>query len=82
MQQLGNTNYLAISKVVEEHGLGYMAPQDQEQTRQVILKYFEAKNLPPADRLFTNQFAGNVKLSAPEWARAKDLAKRFAPTKS
>lgn len=82
MQQLGSTNYLAISPVVERQGLGFMAPQDQEQTRQVILKYFEAKSLPPADRLFTNQFAGTVKLSAAEWARAKDLAKRFAYVKS
>lgn len=82
VQQLGNTNYLAINPVVERHGLGFMAPEDQEQTRQVVFKYFEAKNLPPADQLFTNQFAGTVKLSAAEWARAKDLAKRFAYAKS
>lgn len=82
MQQVGSTNYLAISPVVEQHGLGYMAPRDQEQTRELILKYFDAKNLPPADRLFTNQFAGRVKLTAAEWARAKELAKRFAYTRS
>ncbi len=79
LQQLGNTNYLALGPAAEQHGLGYMSPELQEQTRNVIIKYFDAKDLPPASRLFTNEFAGRITLTAPEWAQAKTFAQRFAP---
>ena len=40
-----------------------------------------AQNVPPIGKLFTNRFAGNIKLSAAEWAKAKELAAPFDPSK-
>ena len=77
----GNTNVLSISPAVENHGLGWMAEADQTKTRDVVIKYMNAKNVPPTSALFTNRFAGNVKLSAAEWSKAKELAAPYDPSK-
>ncbi|MFQ5694254.1 MAG: ABC transporter substrate-binding protein [Nitrospinota bacterium] len=79
--QMGNTNFLCISPVVEKHGLGWMDATDQEQTRQSVIQYMKAENVPPIEKLFTNRFAGNVKLSAEEWAKAKSWAAAYDPAK-
>ena len=77
----GNTNALSIGPAVEKHGLGWMDEEDQIKTRNVVIKYMNAKNVPPVSELFTNRFAGNIKLTAAEWARAKDLAAPYDPSK-
>lgn len=78
---VGNTNVLSLGPAVENHGLGWMLPEDQKQTRDVVIKYMEAKNMPPVDQLFTNRFAGNVKMTAAEYAKAKTLADPYDPGK-
>ena len=40
-----------------------------------------AKDVPPISELFTNRFAGNIKLTAAEWAKAKELAAPYDPSK-
>lgn len=82
MGQLGNTNALAFGPAVEKNGLGWMAPEDQKRTRDVVIKYMKAKNVPPVDKLFDNSFAGNVKLSAGEWAKAKAWGAKYDPGKA
>lgn len=77
----GNTNALSIGPAVEKNGLGWMAEADQTKTRDVVIKYMNAGNVPPISELFTNRFAGNIKLSAAEWAKAKELAAPFDPSK-
>ena len=77
----GNTNALSIGPAVEKHGLGWMDEEDQIKTRNVVIKYMNAKNVPPVSELFTNRFAGNIKLTAAEWARAKELAAPYDPSK-
>lgn len=77
----GNTNALSLGPAVKEHGLGYMLPDDQKRTRDVVIKYMEAKNVPPTDKLFTNKFAGNIKLSASEWDMAVKNNAKFDPSK-
>lgn len=78
----GNTNALCFGAAVEKHGLGWMDPEDQKRTRDVVVKYMEPKNdPPPIDRMFTNEFAGRVKLTAAEWAKAKDWAAPYNPFK-
>jgi ABC-type nitrate/sulfonate/bicarbonate transport system substrate-binding protein len=77
----GNTNALSIGPAVEQHGLGWMDPADQTKTRDVVIKYMSATDVPPESALFTNKFAGNVKLSAAEWAKAKQLAAPYDPSK-
>jgi len=77
----GNTNALSIGPAVEKHGLGWMDEADQTKTRDVVIKYMNAEGVPPIGKLFTNRFAGNIKLSAAEWAKAKELAAPFDPSK-
>ncbi|MFQ5692438.1 MAG: ABC transporter substrate-binding protein, partial [Nitrospinota bacterium] len=79
--QVGNTNVLCSGPAVEKHGLGWMDPQDQKRTRDVVIKYMKATNVPPVEKLFTNRFAGNVKLTAAEWAKAKAWAAPYNPSK-
>ncbi|MFQ5911985.1 MAG: ABC transporter substrate-binding protein [Nitrospinota bacterium] len=81
MTHVGNTNVLSIGAAVEKHGLGWMDPKDQKRTRDVVIKYMKVKNVPPVEKLFTNQFAGNVKLTAAEWAKAKAWAAPYNPSK-
>ena len=77
----GNTNALSLGPAVEKNGLGWMAEADQTKTRDVVIKYMNAKKVPPISELFTNRFAGNIKLSAAEWAKAKELAAPYDPSK-
>ena len=56
-----------------------MSDADQTRTRNVVIKYMKAKNVPPVDKLFTNKFAGNIKLSAAEWKKAKSLSAKYNP---
>ncbi len=81
MTHVGNTNVLCSGPAVEKNGLGWMAPEDQKKTRDVVVKYMKIKNVPSVDKLFTNRFAGNVKLTAEEWAKAKAWAAPYDPSK-
>ena len=78
----GNTNFLSIGPAVEKHGLGWMDEADQTRTRNVVIKYMNAKDVPAIDKLFTNRFAGNIKLSASEWKQAKAKNAKFNPKKA
>ena len=82
LTQAGNTNALCLGPAVKEHGLGHMLPDDQKRTRDVVIKYMEAKNVPPVDKLFTNKFAGNIKMSASEYETAVKLNAKFDPSKA
>jgi len=75
----GNTNFLSIGPAVEAHGLGWMDEADQTGTRDVVIKYMKAKNVPPIGKLFTNRFAGTVKLSGAEWKQAKAKSAKYDP---
>jgi len=77
----GNTNALSLGPAVEKNGLGWMSEADQTKTRDVVIKYMNAKKVPPIGELFTNRFAGNIKLSAAEWAKAKTQAAPYNPSK-
>ncbi len=82
IQQVGNTNVLCSGSAVEKNGLGWMDPADQKKTRDVVIKYMKPKNAPPPTaRLFNNKFAGAVKLTAAEWAKAKSWAAPYDPSK-
>ncbi len=81
MTHVGNTIVLSTGPAVEKHGLGWMDAADQKKTRDVVIKYMKAKNVPPVEKLFNNRFAGNVKLTAGEWAKAKAWAAPYDPSK-
>ena len=81
MWHIGNTNVLSFGPAVEKHGLGWMLPDDQRRTRDVVVKYMLAKNVPPVDKLFTNRFAGQIKMTPDEYANAKAWADKYEPGK-
>jgi hypothetical protein len=59
-----------------------MNESDQTRTRNVVIKYMNGKNVPAIDKLFTNKFAGTIKLTSAEWAKAKALSAKFDPAKA
>jgi NitT/TauT family transport system substrate-binding protein len=64
-----------------DHGLGFMDPELVKETRQTVQTYMGVKDLPPADKLFTNKFVGNVKLSPEEWTAVETRSKQYSPSK-
>jgi hypothetical protein len=71
LTQLGNTNVLSWSEAFERQGIGWMDPEEQRQTRENVMRYMDLASAPPAEKLFTNQLLGRVKLTAEEWKKAK-----------
>lgn len=67
---------------VEKNGLGWMDPEMVKRTRETVITYMGAKDVPPADRLFTNAFAGKVKLTSAQWATVRENVKRYIPVKA
>lgn len=82
LTQVGNTNILSIGPAVEKNGLGWMDAEDQSRTREVVIKYMKAINVPAVGKLFTNQFAGRIKLAPEDWAKAKAWAAPYDPSKA
>jgi NitT/TauT family transport system substrate-binding protein len=82
LTQLGNTNALAWSQAFEKSGLGWMDAEEQRQTRENVMRYMDIANVPPTEKLFTNQFAGKVKLTAEEWRKARAWAAPYLPKKA
>lgn len=82
LTHVGNTNVLSIGPAVEKNGLGWMDAEDQRRTREVVIKYMKATNVPAVEKLFTNRFAGNIKLAPEEWAKAKAWAAPYDPSKA
>jgi hypothetical protein len=63
-------------------GLGYMDPGLVKETRQTVETYMGVKNMPPAEKMFTNKFIGSAKLSKEEWATVEARAKKYSPSRS
>src|SRR5215471_7937916 len=62
--------------------LGYMDPNLVNETRQTVETYMGVKNLPPADKMFTNKFIGSAKLTSPEWSAVEARAQKYSPSRS
>src|SRR5215207_5837046 len=54
---------LGVVPAVRQHGLGYMDPDLVATTAKTVETYMGVKNAPPLDQLFTNKFAGSVKMT-------------------
>ena len=70
---LGLTNLTNLVPEVKEHGLGWADPAKVEAMVQTVVKYAagDKAEVPNPATLFTNQFAGTVKLDAADLARAE-----------
>src|SRR5262249_55280985 len=65
----------------EKQGLGAYDPAMVQKTRETVIAYMGAKDVPAADQLYTNAFAGKIKLTAAQWAQIRDSVKRYIPNK-
>lgn len=66
---------------VEKNGLGWMDPEMVKRTRETVIAYMGAKDVPPADQLFTNAFAGKTKLTPAQWSAVRESVKRYIPAR-
>jgi len=73
---------MALVPEFEKQGLGAYDPAMVQKTRETVITYMGAKDVPPADQLYTNAFAGKVKLTAAQWAQVRDSVKRYIPAKA
>jgi NitT/TauT family transport system substrate-binding protein len=67
---------------VEKNGLGWMDPEMVKRTRETVITYMGAKDVPPAEQLFTNAFAGKTRLTAAQWGTVRESVKRYIPAKA
>jgi NitT/TauT family transport system substrate-binding protein len=67
---------------VEKNGLGWADPEMIKRTRETVMTYMGAKDVPPAEQLYTNAFAGKVKLTPAQWATVRESVKRYIPVKA
>jgi hypothetical protein len=77
-QEVGTS--LGFVPSFKEHGLGSIDPALTEATRQSVETYMGIKNVPPADKLFTDQFVGSVKLTSAEWTEVEQRVKKELPS--
>lgn len=73
---------MALVPEFEKQGLGAFDPAMVQKTRETVMTYMGAKDVPPTEQLFTNAFAGKVKLTAAQWAQVRDSVKRYIPARA
>jgi NitT/TauT family transport system substrate-binding protein len=66
---------------VEKNGLGFMDPEMVKRTRETVIGYMGAKDVPAAEQLYTNAFAGRLKLTPAQWAGVRESVKRYLPAR-
>jgi NitT/TauT family transport system substrate-binding protein len=68
-----------LQKPAKEHGIGYAAPEDYQSMTELVMKYVaeQTDKTPAQSALFTNDFAGKIKLTEAEWAKAMENAKPY-----
>jgi NitT/TauT family transport system substrate-binding protein len=76
---LGILNVSMLYKQMQEHGVGYAVPKDYEDMTDLVMKYVADKDDKTPDQtvLFTNDFAGKLKLTQSEWDKAMANAEPF-----
>ena len=53
---------------VEKNGLGFVDPAVVRRTRETVISYMGAKDVPAAEPLYTNAVAGRIKLTPAQWS--------------
>jgi ABC-type sugar transport system ATPase subunit len=62
-----------------EHGLGWSDPVAYSKVTDLVMEYLASPGMqrPGPASLFTNRFAGKIKLDGPEWARIHERVSEF-----
>ena len=67
----------ALAPYLEQNGLGFMEQRLVEATQEKIAKYLGMKATQDPASLYTNQFAGKVKLTPEEWSKVRASVKDY-----
>jgi ABC-type nitrate/sulfonate/bicarbonate transport system substrate-binding protein len=69
-----------LNDIVKNNGLGFADPADMKTMAELTQKYVIKSDaaIPAMDTLYTNKFAGKLKLSTSEWQSAVSTFKDFA----
>ncbi len=64
---------------LQEHGIGYSVPADYQSMTDLVMKYIadKADKTPEPRALFTNDYAGKIKLTQAEWNKAMENAEPY-----
>jgi NitT/TauT family transport system substrate-binding protein len=73
---------LGMTPAFRDRGLGYIEPSLVEETRRSVETFMSSPGIPPADKVSTNRFVGNVKLTAQEWAAVEKRAAEILPKRT
>jgi NitT/TauT family transport system substrate-binding protein len=68
---------VSLAPYLEQTGLGYMEQRLVESTQEKIAKYLGMKTPQDPASLYTNQFAGKVKLTPEEWRKVQASVKDY-----
>ena len=68
----------SLAPYLAEHGLGYMDDKLVAATQDKIVKYLGVKAVRDPSALYTNQFAGKVKLTPDQWKTVDESVKEYA----
>jgi NitT/TauT family transport system substrate-binding protein len=68
----------SLAPYLEQQGLGYMENKLVAATQDKIVKYLGVKAEQDPSALYTNQFAGRVKLTPSEWKTVQESVKEYA----
>jgi ABC-type nitrate/sulfonate/bicarbonate transport system substrate-binding protein len=62
-----------------EHGLGWSNAASYAETTDLVMQYLNSPGMqrPPPDALFTNRFAGKIKLTEADWAGVRQRVAEF-----
>ena len=53
-----------------------------KRTRETVMTYMGAKDVPAAEQLYTNAFAGKTRLTSAQWSTIRESVKRYVPAKA
>ena len=68
---------LGLTDDVKQNGLGWHSPAKAEHTLKTVGTFLKLDKAPAPSSIYTNEFAGKVKLTEAEWQKARALAKDY-----
>ena len=72
--------YGGVVDEIREHGLGWADEKRIAELNNLVAQYLSAKDAPKprVDQVFTNRFAGRIKLTPQQWSEAAKQRDKFA----
>jgi ABC-type nitrate/sulfonate/bicarbonate transport system substrate-binding protein len=76
---LGVFAYSGLVDEIRQHGLGWAEPKRIAELNDLVAKYLSAKDAPKPqlEQVFTNRFAGRIRLSDAQWSQALKSREEF-----